>query len=77
MDACITCMGTGLDQSAPTRTTQEDAPLKAVLTLLKPCGDCEGHGVIQRGRDRDLLKRPPFHTAYSHGMDRDGNLVRY
>lgn len=75
MDACMTCMGTGLDQTAPSRNTRENAPYRAVLTLLKPCGDCEGQGVIARGSDRDLTRRPAFHVGYTHGMDREGNLT--
>lgn len=56
MDACPTCMGTGFDQNAPHRFTRKDSPQRVMLYRLRPCTDCDGHGVIDlRAGERDLL----------------------
>lgn len=64
MDACQGCMGTGLDPSAPSRVTRDDAPQRATLTMVRPCTACDGRGVIAPAMDRDLMRphyfaRPP------------------
>lgn len=56
MDPCQTCMGTGLDPATPSRVTRVDAPKRAVLSLLIPCGACEGRGVLPCATDRDLTR---------------------
>lgn len=56
MDPCRTCMGTGLDPATPSRVTRVDAPKRAVLSLLIPCGACEGRGVLSCATDRDLTR---------------------
>lgn len=56
MDACPTCMGDGLDPTAPSRTTRDSAPQRAVLTMVRPCPDCDGRGVLPEPRERDLMR---------------------
>lgn len=51
MNACQVCLGTGVDPLTPRRGTRRDAPERTVLTLVRACHACEGHGVTPLDRD--------------------------
>lgn len=53
---CGMCGGTGQHPFAPQRQT----PNGVVIHIVKPCTECEGHGVLQPMKHRDLLNQISF-----------------
>lgn len=51
---CGMCRGSGQDALTPQRTTGTG---RSVLFLVRPCPDCDGHGVVPLAQDRDLNRQ--------------------